>query len=125
LDQADRNRWTAAVAGTADPLERVLVFFDLAAAAAQRRDFAGCLYANAATEFPGADFGPVRAHRQWVTKTIGELLRAAGLRGHRGLAAQIQVIYDGALLGSKLARSVEPIEAGRALVVELIEARRP
>jgi AcrR family transcriptional regulator len=128
LDQADRNRWSDAVADTDAPAARVLAFFDLAAGAAQRRDFAGCLYANAATEFPGVDFEPVLAHREWVRLTIVDLLRQlhgknAGSRvGSEAdaTATQIQLIYDGALLGSKLTRSVAPIKAGRALAAELI-----
>jgi AcrR family transcriptional regulator len=52
LDQRDRNRWLLAAADVADPLARVLLFFDLAIAGAPARGFRGCLYANAATEFP-------------------------------------------------------------------------
>jgi AcrR family transcriptional regulator len=130
LDQADRNRWSAAVADTDDPAARVLAFFDLAIAAAHRRNFAGCLYANAATEFPGVDFEPVRAHREWVRATIANLLRRvhgsdAAETPADETATQIQLIYDGALLGSKLARSVAPIETGRALAAGLIAGLSP
>ena len=37
-----------------------------------------------------------------------------------GLAHQVQVIYDGALVGSKIERSVEPLRRARALTLELI-----
>src|SRR6478609_10155535 len=74
LDQADRNRWQQAAAALADEVDKVLLFFDLAARAATARDFRGCLYANAATEFPGVEFEPVVAHRRWLVQTVAGLL---------------------------------------------------
>lgn len=120
LDHNDRNRWTQAVATTADPVRRILAFFDLASAAATRRDFRGCLYANAATEYPGTELEPVRAHREWLRTTLTELLGPAGAAHPDILARRIQLLYDGALLGSKLERSTEPIAAARVLTEELI-----
>jgi AcrR family transcriptional regulator len=120
LDQSDRNRWSDAVAGTDDPATKVLTFFDLAATAARRRNFVGCLYANAVTEFPDVDFEPVRAHRKWVRRTIAELLEQGGSTDVGRTADQIQLIYDGALLGSKVTRSAAPIRTGRAMAADLI-----
>src|ERR1700742_1009820 len=102
LDQADRNRWAERTAKLTDPVAKVLAFFDAAAAAARARDYRGCLYANAATEFPDAELAPVRAHRDWVRSTITDLLRAAQISQPSMLAGQIQILYDGALVGSKI-----------------------
>lgn len=120
LDQGDRNRWNAAVAAQRDPLVKVLTFFDLAGAAARARDFRGCLYANAATEFPGTELAPVRAHREWVRTTVTALLRDAGVSRPDNLARQVQLLYDGALTASKIERSVAPITLARKLTRELI-----
>lgn len=120
LDHADRNRWEQAVAGVHDPVRRILSFFDLASRSAVLRDYRGCLYANAATEYPGVELEPVRAHRKWLRATLTALLKQAGTDSPATLARKIQLIYDGALLGSKLERSTKPITAARALTEELI-----
>jgi AcrR family transcriptional regulator len=120
LDQRDRNRWLLAAADVADPLARVLLFFDLAIAGAPARGFRGCLYANAATEFPDTELAPVRAHRQWMHATLAAQFTDAGVDLVGALADQVQLIYDGALVGSKIERSVESLRRARALVLELI-----
>ncbi|MGB3321683.1 MAG: TetR/AcrR family transcriptional regulator [Mycolicibacterium fortuitum] len=120
LDHADRNRWEQAVAGVHDPVRRILTFFDLAVGSATRRDYRGCLYANAATEHPGVELEPVRAHRKWLRATLTSLLKQAGVDSPTALARNIQLLYDGALLGSKLERSTKPITAARTLTEELI-----
>jgi AcrR family transcriptional regulator len=125
LDQADRNRWTERTAKLTDPVAKVLAFFDAAAAGARARDYRGCLYANAATEFPGAELVPVRAHRDWVRSTMTDLLRAAKTTQPLILAGQIQILYDGALVGSKIERSTKPVTAARQLAERLIAAQRP
>ncbi|OBI58616.1 TetR family transcriptional regulator [Mycolicibacterium fortuitum] len=124
LDHADRNRWEQAVAGVHDPVRRILTFFDLAVGSATRRDYRGCLYANAATEYPGVELEPVRAHRKWLRATHTSLLKQAGVDSPTALARNIQLLYDGALLGSKLERSTKPITAARTLTEELIALRQ-
>lgn len=120
LDLRDRNRYQEAVADLADPVDKVLAFFDLAITGARSRDFRGCLYANAATEFPGTELEPVSIHRRWVLDTVAELLTAAGVDRPVEVARDVQLIYDGAQVGSKVARSVLPIEQGRRLAQRLI-----
>ena len=127
LDRRDRARWEDAVAGVGDPLERIYAFFDLAAASAPVRNFRGCQYLNAATEFPGDDvpmLAPVRDHRRWVLDRIAENLTAAGVAAPEDLAARIQLVYDGALAGSKFTHSEEPIHVGRQLAVDLVTRTR-
>lgn len=120
LDQRDRNRWKAAVASQRDPVAKILTFFDLAAAAAKTRNFRGCLYANAATEFPGKELEPVRTHREWFRTTVTTLLREAGISRPDGITRQVQLLYDGALTASKIEKSVAPITLARRLSRELI-----
>jgi AcrR family transcriptional regulator len=120
LDQADRNRWQQAAAEKADAVDKILLFFDLAALAATARDFRGCLYANAATEFPGVELEPVAAHRRWLLEIVGSLLAEAGIVDPDSLARQIQLLYDGALVGSKISRATDPITQARAWAAERI-----
>jgi AcrR family transcriptional regulator len=124
LDHADRNRWTRATATIAEPVDRVLAFFDLAVTAAESRDFRGCLYANAASEYPGRELVPVRQHRDWFRDTVSALLADAGIADAHAAARDIQLIYDGGLLGSKLERSSSPIRHGRALALHRIAGAR-
>ncbi|PTR23478.1 TetR family transcriptional regulator [Rhodococcus sp. OK519] len=127
LDVRDRNRWEGAVSDVAEPLDRVLGFFDLAAASAPVRNFRGCQYLNAATEFPGDEMpmlAPVRAHRQWVFDRIVENLAAGEVPDPETVAAQIQLIYDGALAGSKFCHSEDPIHLGRRMVADLLHRSR-
>lgn len=123
LDQADRKRWEAKTSGLDDPVAKMLAFFDLAAAAARKRQFRGCLYANAATEFPGDTLEPVRAHRSWMRRLLGDLLRDAEVSDAAATAQRIQLLYDGALTASKLERSTVPIILARQMVLELVTSR--
>lgn len=120
LDRRDRARWHDAVADIPDPGDRILTFFDLALASAPTRGFRGCQYANAATEFPDEPLEPVLAHRRWMLDTLTELLRARAVPDPPALARRIQLVYDGALSGSKLEHSIEPLQMGRAIAAELL-----
>lgn len=124
LDRADRTRWEEAAARRTDPTEKALVFFDLAIANGPHCDFPGCLYANVATEFPAVRFAPIDAHREWVRSRLTELMRSAGAARPAATARQLQLIYDGALTGSKLEQSVAPIEVGRRLAADFINRAR-
>ena len=120
LDLADRNRFAQAIEGLSDPVAKALTFFDLAHTKGLRHDFPGCHYASAASEFPGVRFEPIDDHRQWVRATLSGLIKAAGIRRPAPLARHIQLLYDGALVASKVEQSVEPIRFGRGLAEDAI-----
>jgi AcrR family transcriptional regulator len=120
LDAVDRHRFSQAIDGIADPVAKALTFFDLAHAKGLRHDFPGCLYTSAASEFPGVRFEPIDDHRRWVRSTLGALIKAAGVRRPASVARQIQLLYDGALVASKVEQSVEPIRFGRGLADDAI-----
>ncbi|WP_182346476.1 TetR/AcrR family transcriptional regulator [Tomitella gaofuii] len=125
LDTRDRLRWEDAVAGIDDPLAKIFAFFDLAIDSAPVRNFRGCQYLNAATEFPGELGGvlaPVAAHRAWLHSLVRGLLEEAGYDGADDLASRIQTIYDGALAGSKFAADEGPLRLGRTMAAELLFA---
>jgi len=121
LDLADRSRFAQAVEGIADPIAQALTFFDLAHAKGLRHDFPGCLYTSAASEFPGVRFQPIDEHRQWVRSTLSGLIKAAGVRRAAALARHIQLLYDGALVASKVEQSVDPIRVARGLAADAID----
>jgi AcrR family transcriptional regulator len=124
LDVADRNRFAQAIQSVTDPVTRVLMFFDLAHTKGLRHDYPGCLYSSAASEFPGVRFKPIDDHRRWVRATLSGLLKTAGVRRPAPLARQIQLLYDGALVASKVEQSVEPIRFGRGLAEDAIVRAR-
>lgn len=120
LDQRDRQRWHTAVEPLDDPIAKILTFFDLAMQSAPKKNFRGCQYANAATEFPQEPLEPVLAHREWLNSTLVELLDLAGVTEPEAVARRVQLIYDGALSGSKFEHSVEPIRFGRKMARDVI-----
>jgi AcrR family transcriptional regulator len=124
LDVADRKRFGQAIEGVTDPVAQVLTFFDLAHSKGLRHDYPGCLYSSAASEFPGVRFEPIDEHRRWVRSTLGGLLKTAGVRRPAPLARQVQLLYDGALVASKVEQSVEPIRFGRGLAEDAIVRAR-
>lgn len=124
-DRADRAGFARATrALDAAPLDRIRTVFALAHASAQRRRYRGCRYLNALTEFPERDH-PVRkvvlAHRDWLTEELTRALEQAGAPHPAELAARIQLLYDGALVGSKATHSAEPITRAAGIVEELLE----
>jgi AcrR family transcriptional regulator len=128
-DRLDREGYTRAVRTMADdPAPRVQILFDRAAAAARRRRFRGCLYLNAATEFPDPAHpvhSVVAAHRHWLHTELAATLRQAGAVDPEGTARRIQLIYDGGLAGSKAARSADPIRLAAEMAVDAVAAMLP
>lgn len=55
---------------------------------------------------------------------ITDLLRTARATQPSMLAGHIQILYDGALVGSKIERSTKPVTAARQLAERLIAAQR-
>jgi AcrR family transcriptional regulator len=124
-DQNDRAGYARAVLGLQNaPLDRIRAVFKLAEVSARRRGYRGCLYVNALTEFPDPRHSVrkiVTAHREWLAAELMTALSQAGVSRPAELAARIQLLYDGALVGSKATRSEQPIEQAARLVDELLE----
>lgn len=129
LDRAAYDRALRAAArdaeAPADPATRVRTFFDLAAASMRRRQFRGCLYVNALTEFPDDDHSVhvlVTEHRRWMRDEIADAAAMAGVPDPMTLASSIQLVYDGGLVGAKTARSEEPVRLAERLATDLLAA---
>ena len=119
-DATDRASYAAHLALCGTDAERLTAFFDLAERSAHTAGFLGCVYANAMNEFPDPELpigATVRRHREWVRE---QWIATLAPRPDAGaLADQLQLIYDGALLGAKLSHSAEPIRRGRALALRI------
>ncbi|WP_243788522.1 TetR/AcrR family transcriptional regulator [Saccharopolyspora gloriosae] len=125
-DEADRRKWEKAAADLDSPRDKILALFDLAHGAAVSRRFRGCLYLNAATEFPDPKH-PARAsvdrHRAWLHELLVELAEQAGAADAEATAERLRLLYDGAVAGSKFSRSPDPIDLGKQLAADLLDAR--
>ncbi|MBB5068879.1 TetR/AcrR family transcriptional regulator [Saccharopolyspora gloriosae] len=123
-DDADRRKWEKATAGLDTPRDKILALFDLAHGAAVARRFRGCLYLNAATEFPDPGH-PARAavdrHRAWLHALLVDLVEQTGASDVEGVAERVRLLYDGAVAGSKFSRSTAPIELGKELAASLLD----
>jgi AcrR family transcriptional regulator len=124
----DRDAYRRAVRHAATPADRVLVSFDLAAKAARRRHFRGCLYLNAATEFPDPGH-PVAAavaeHRAWLAEEWRAALITLGAPAPDALVDRLTILYDGGLAGSKATKSTTPIELARQMAATLLPTPDP
>jgi AcrR family transcriptional regulator len=128
-DEQDRQGYERASARIEDPIERALLVFELAAKAARRRRFRGCLYLNAATEFPDGRHpvtAAVQRHRQWLIDLWTGTLIAAGIADPGDVVSRLVVLYDGGLAGTKIAKTVDPILLAAEMAAAAIDrALRP
>ncbi len=100
---------------SAGPLEAINAIVARIVAALQRPGFRGCVYLNAAAEYPDADH-PIRHlvedHRDWYTAMIENLLARAGHPLPGEGADDFLVARDGAMTGGYAG---DPIAAAGAL----------
>jgi AcrR family transcriptional regulator len=122
-DDQDRAAYARAAARVEEPVDRVLLVFDLVAKFARRKGFRGCLYLNALTEFPDASHtvsAAVSRHRTWLVDLWTQGLSAAGLADPGPTVGQLVLLYDGGLAGCKVTRSVEPIMQAKGMAAEIV-----
>lgn len=128
-----RAAWDEVLARTTDPRQRLLSVFEALALFRQSiRATRGCAFLAAAVELPdtGADAG-VHAGRRWIEadtallrRRLGDLARAAGVSDPDGLAAELIVIYDGALAGYAR-HSDDPLDIARRLAKAALAQHQP
>lgn len=127
-----RQTWDDVLAGTTDPDERVLSVFDaLALFRRSTGSSGGCAFLAAAAELPPAGpGGSTHAARRWIDadtvllrQRLGGLAGATGVRDPDGLAAELLMIYDGALAGYAR-HSPEPLATAKQLARATLSRRR-
>lgn len=122
-DNLDQERYRAHTALMESPLDRALAFFDLAAQGAESREYRGCVFLNAATEFPGAEHAVSRvvaAHRRWMHGELLAIARDLNFEDPADIADQLVIMYDGGVAGSKATRTSEPILRAQAMATLLL-----
>ena len=119
-----RSRLMAGLERYDDPRDRLLGVFDVLAELAGAAGFRGCAFYNASAESgPG---GPVEevslANRAWTRGLFTELARDAGARDPIGLAEQLMILYDGAMVSSRMDQRAEGALVARGIAGSLLAA---
>lgn len=101
-DREDMKEWTEYFERRRgeDPRRRLLAVFDLLDEWFGRPDFRGCLFMNAATEFPSPNDPIHKAATRHAESLFKELLQMAALAGAKdaeGLARQLMLLVAGAI----------------------------
>ena len=117
-------RLHAAVAGTEDPIAKLLAVFDAQAELFRAPGFNGCAFTSAAAEAPrgGRINTAAESYRHDIRALFTELAAAAGAPDPGLLASQLQLIYDGGGMAANLDRNAAIAAPARAAASALIAA---
>jgi AcrR family transcriptional regulator len=91
-----------------DPRARLLAVFEWLAQAVRAADFHGCLFIKAASEYPAAEDLPrqaAEAFKEGCRDLLEGLCRDLAVADPEGLARQLQLLFEGALVLTFLQRS--------------------
>lgn len=126
-DEWEMAAWRGAVEELAgfDPKAQLLGFFDVLDLWFNDPDFGGCMFINAASEFPNpAD--PVHqaaaAHKHKSRDLFCEMARGAGLRDPEGFADVYTMLFEGTLVLRQVHGRNDAAKLARAAVERLIAA---
>jgi AcrR family transcriptional regulator len=125
FDQELRERLADELARHDTPRAKLLAMFDFLEGWLTERDWRGWLAANAAIEFADTDHPVhqvVARHRQALRALFHDVAVGAGADDPAALAAQVQVLVDGAMIGAIIDRGPGPVRAARAQVEILLGA---
>jgi AcrR family transcriptional regulator len=110
-----------------DPRRKLLALFDVLVTTVKQPEFRGCAFANASAE-SGPDSAAAevtRKARAWLLGVMAEQATALGVADPAGLARQLTLLYDGALVQSRLDRGPAAATAAKAAAQVLIDAASP
>lgn len=122
-----REHWDAAVAAAGSPDERLVAVFDAVVSYRQAAvPTQWCCFLATASERPrGAGSDPVRAlldqDTSLLTERLQELAGAAQLDDPDGVAAQLLLLYNGALTSLLRGTPDRPVERARRLAQVVVE----
>jgi len=123
-DESRRVRVQAAVDRHTDPRARLLAVFDALAKTVALPTFRGCAFANASAESDAESVAAevTRTARRWLQDLLVELTTAVGVGDPRSLSIQLALLYDGALVQSRLDHDPARGAAAGAAAEVLIDA---
>jgi len=102
------------------PREKILAIFDFLLDFSIQTEFQGCNFQNIAAEIPQED-GRIRAlirnQKNQVRKLFADILKPIG---KENLADELSVLFDGAMVASKIFKELWPIRSTRKMVEKLL-----
>jgi AcrR family transcriptional regulator len=119
------GRLQAAIAAAKTPRDRIVAVFTAQAELYSQPDFRGCAFVAASSEAPRGGLVEQAAddYRASIRALFRDLADEAGASDPDMLAAQLQVIYDGAGLGARMDRRPDVAAPARAAVNALLDAQ--
>ena len=111
-----------------DPYKALLVFFDVLNEWFNHPDFLGCIFVNAAAEFP-SPHDPIHQaaanHKRVTIEAIAQLADAAGLTDPDALAEKLMVLLDGAITLRQVTQNNHAAIAAKQIAEMLLKAHEP
>nr|WP_296063563.1 TetR/AcrR family transcriptional regulator [uncultured Actinoplanes sp.] len=107
-----------------NPRDRLLGVFDVLGEVAAQPGYRGCAFYNANAESPSS--GPAAEvaakSRAWTRGLFAELAADAGAHDPSALADQLMVLYDGAMVGSRMEPARDLAALARSAAATLLDA---
>ena len=107
------------------PHERILAIFDALSEWISKPGFHGCPFMNVTAEYsePGDPIHAFAAeHKRILTNYIYDLVKETGAPDPKGLAQQIMLLVDGAIVSAKISHSEKPAGGARNIADALLKA---
>jgi AcrR family transcriptional regulator len=121
--EARQLRIRERLARHATPREKILAVFDSMAETVAKPDFRGCAFARASAEArPGSSVKAMcDESRAWNLALFADLAKQAGAADPDGVAQQLRVLYDGAMLSAHVDTSNTAVGAARAMAEMVLD----
>ncbi|TCR65453.1 TetR family transcriptional regulator [Bosea sp. BK604] len=110
---------------SSDPAARLLATFDFLEVLVREERFRGCFFVSAAGEHKDeADpiFRAAFLHKRLVLAYFEELAHAARLAEPKRVAAELNLLHEGALAVAQMTRTSEPVAQARGMAERLLAA---
>lgn len=108
-----------------DPVERLLVTFDFLEAFIYDEQFRGCIFVSAAGEHKDTAnpvFRAAEMHKRLVLAYFEELAHAARFMDPKGIAAEVNLLHEGAIAVAQITRLPEPARLAKRMAVYMLAA---
>ena len=125
-DEEFRNWFMRAVESRSKtPRERLLAVFDALAEWFEGRDFSGCMFINASAEFAPLDdpiHGAAAEHKRLLHAYIRDQAQAAGAGDAAGLAMELMLLMEGAIVMAYVAGEAGAARRAKAAAQKLLQS---
>ncbi|MBP1886346.1 TetR/AcrR family transcriptional regulator [Sinorhizobium mexicanum] len=125
-DEEDRMAMRTFVERNAsDPVDRLLATFDFLETTVRDKQFRGCMFMSAAGEHKdsvGPVFRAALMHKRLVLAYFEELAHAVRLAEPKRIAAEINLMHEGAVAVAQMTRTAEPVRLSKRMAGQLLAA---